>query len=560
MPFHWVALIGPEIEENLGLRYLSSSLISKGFGTAIIPFNFGEELGIVLRKIQSAVNPPLIIAVSLSFQRRATDCMALIMALRETGFTGHITGGGHFGYFCRSELMKDFKEIDSICCGEAEEVIVELALSLKNNLPLAGIAGLFYRKPDNAIIENRLRPAPDINSIPWPDRQGRRSTCCGHRIAAIVGGRGCYGNCAFCCIAAWHRSNCLNKPFRARPVEDIADEMAMLHFEQDVDVFIFHDDNFFLPCREENMRRIHALADALDSRNMSCGRFATAVKARPTDISPEIISVMKERLGLYRIFLGVENASSQGLATLQRGVGRRQNHEAIKTLLAFNMYTCFNLLLFDPDTSANSILENLDFMTLYGSNPFFIGRVELYAGTPLLARMRKENRCNGDYFGWDYRLHDTIIQRIFDITMRCFYDRNYPPDSPVNILQSTRHDVEICRFFHPDLYNDQWLARIKRLCQNMADDSARRIKAIVDFVNIHGPDCDADEIATDFSRRMRDMDSRIIADAEDICRDVHSAVGKQCFHVQPISDELTIALPYVNSQAVLKTIIPEHSI
>jgi anaerobic magnesium-protoporphyrin IX monomethyl ester cyclase len=541
---HWIALVGPELEENLGLRYLSSSLRNAGFATSILPFNLGQDLNRVLTGIRSAQQPPLLIAISLSFQRRATDCMALILALRETGYAGHITGGGHFGFFCRTDLLRDFGELDSICCGEAEEIIVDLARSVRDQLPLADIAGLCYRDANNNIVDNPLRPAPDISSLPWPDRQGERCTCCGHRIAALVAGRGCYGNCAFCCIAAWHRSNCANRPFRIRPVDDVADEIAWLYHEQGIEIFIFHDDNFFLPDKTDNLERLRALAGAIECRGV--GRIATSVKARPTDITPEVVGIMKERLGLYRIFLGVENNSSQGLTTLRRGVMRGQNYNSMKMLMAHELFICFNLLLFDPDTTPETLLENMDFISRFGSAAFFFGRVELYAGTPLLARMQKENRCFGDYLGWDYRLKNDRIQRIFNITMQTFYNRNYPADSPVNRLQSTRHDVEICRFFHPERYKEQWMRAVNTLCKLLADDTVSRMKTIVDFVVGKGPEHDSEALVREISKEMYSLESSISLGAEQLRQEVHAAVGAPCLHAQPFSQTLNIAEPFEN--------------
>jgi hypothetical protein len=41
--------------------------------------------------------PPLLVGLSLAFPWRAPDFLALALALRERGFRGHITAGGHFG-------------------------------------------------------------------------------------------------------------------------------------------------------------------------------------------------------------------------------------------------------------------------------------------------------------------------------------------------------------------------------------------------------------------------------------------------------------------------------
>ena len=51
----WVALVGPEIEENLSLRYIAASLAASGFRSEIVPFNseadFGSALEAILRPV-----------------------------------------------------------------------------------------------------------------------------------------------------------------------------------------------------------------------------------------------------------------------------------------------------------------------------------------------------------------------------------------------------------------------------------------------------------------------------------------------------------------------------
>lgn len=108
--------------------------------------------------------PPALVGLSLAFQHRAKDFLALAMALRQRGYTGHITAGGYFGTSACRDILRDFVEIDSIC---------------RSDLPVL----------------------PDLERIPCPDRRGAPAESLGHRMAPLVASRGCYGHCAFCCIS-----------------------------------------------------------------------------------------------------------------------------------------------------------------------------------------------------------------------------------------------------------------------------------------------------------------------------------------------------------------------
>ncbi len=114
---------------------------------------------------------------------------------------------------------------------------------------------------------------------------------------------------SFCCIAAWHEQSLPGTRYRLRPVEDIADEMVALSVQRGIDIFVFHDDNFFVPGHRRNVERFNALADAIAARGLT--NFATVVKARPTDADPEVFRILKERLKCIRIYVGVESDSEQ---------------------------------------------------------------------------------------------------------------------------------------------------------------------------------------------------------------------------------------------------------
>lgn len=474
-----VALVGPEIEENLSLRYLASSLSAAGFTSQIIPFNSSKDMGRILNTLIKDISPKMV-AISLAFQWRAMDFIGLAIALREHGYKGHITAGGHFGTFQSNEILKDFPEIDSICIHEAEETLVKLTHAIISKTPLDSIKGLAIRTTSSEIINTEKHIPPDIATLPWPDRRGNAEQFLGNGIAMLVSSRGCYANCTFCCISAWHKKASAGKRYRYRPIDDVADEMVWLNKNKDITIFIFHDDNFFLPSTKQSLDKINRLADALEHRGI--GKFTTVVKARPNDIDHDVCRAMKERLGLIRIFLGIETDSHQGLKTLGRNIISPQNHETMDILNAFDVYVCYNMLIFDPDTTVESLETNLNFMEKYAHTPFNFCRVELYSGTPLLERMLNEGRCRGDYMGWDYTLHDNEIQKIFQLTMKAFQERNFSEGAIAYKIMGTRFFVDTCRYFFPEYYDEKWMRQVKDINKRLVFNTTGGIREIIDFV------------------------------------------------------------------------------
>jgi anaerobic magnesium-protoporphyrin IX monomethyl ester cyclase len=531
-----VALVGPEVEENLSLRYLAASLESAGVLCDLFAYNVSADLPVLLAALCAEPQPRLV-ALSLSFQWRALDVLALAVALRERGFRGHITAGGHFASFAWRDLLGDFREIDSICRFEAEDTLralasVLLASEVDRDPPAWWpTPGLAYRRADGAPVLSPARPPPALGSLAWPDRRGPAAHCLGHAIAPMIGSRGCYGNCSFCCIATLHRMSSPSDRHRLRDVDDIAAEMAELQAERGTEIFIFHDDNFFLPRHDQSLARVLALGDAIAARGLR--PFATVVKARPNDVTPEVIGAMRDRVGLVRLFLGVESSTQQGCRTLGRGIRAGEAERALGILERLGLYVCFNLLVFDPDAGPEALLANMEFMQAHGEHPSNFGRVELYAGTPLLARLLAEGRARGDYLAWTYDQSTAEMERVFQLAMAAFYERNFSGWAPANRLQSTRFDVEVARRFHPARFRPSWLETAKELNRRLARDSAAGVRRIVAHVQSGVPVAADPDFVAELSTDLRRCEAEIDAEATALELEVQSTLGLSCDHSPP---------------------------
>ena len=504
----WVALIGPELEENLSLRYVASSAEAAGWRTEIVPFNEPRHLPRALSRVLDAEEPPLAVGISVAFQWRAVEMLALAMGLREAGYRGHITVGGHFATFAAEDLLRDFTEIDSICRHEGEETFVELLAALREGKPLHDIAGLATRGGDGTVQVGAMRHPPDLASLPLPARHGVPKQCFGHSLAPLISSRGCYANCSFCCIASWHEQTLPGKRYRVRSPEEVADEMVQMQAERGIEIFIFHDDNFFVPNKKKNLTRFHALADALEARDI--GPFGVVVKSRPNDADLEVFGVLRDRLHVMRAYVGIETDADQGLVTLQRRLSSAQNHAAIEVLRQLDIFGCFNMLIFDPDTTMPSLRTNVDFMEAAADFPFNFCRTELYAGTPLLRRMLAENRTTGDYLHYDYRLRTPAVQRAFQMAIDAFTPRNFGGGALHNNIGGWRLELEAARLFHADVFDPAWLDRMKQLHRRVGLDTVAGLRAILGHVDHGNPAHDRDFVR-ELSPQLRTLEREVTA-------------------------------------------------
>jgi len=107
-----VLFIASEDEENLSVRYPAASLTKAGHTIEIAPFSVPADTERVLKQ-REKFHPDLI-AISMAFQSRAPGCFELITTIRDRGFTGHITVGGHFPTFEYQKILETQHGIDTI--------------------------------------------------------------------------------------------------------------------------------------------------------------------------------------------------------------------------------------------------------------------------------------------------------------------------------------------------------------------------------------------------------------------------------------------------------------
>jgi anaerobic magnesium-protoporphyrin IX monomethyl ester cyclase len=487
-----VALIGAELEENLGLRYMGSALEQKGHQPRIIPFNADRESQKTVEDVL-AFNPD-IAGLSMVFTGRAREFCRFASTLREKGYRGRIIAGGHFACLNSKQLLTDFPAFDAVALGEGEDIICALA---DHAGQLEQIPGICFRKPDGSIQKNRSSGNPEnLDALPFPMRTTFHDYF-GKPIASVLTSRGCWRNCAFCSINAWYKQGG-GKKFRVRSIENIVAEMKELYFTHNIRIFNMQDDNFFLPNKTKALKRFEDFRSALEREGIR--DIAIAVKARPDSITRETVRVLDD-LGLFRVFLGVENASERALKNLNRKCDVEDILQALRILNDFDVHIAYNLLMFELYTTLEDIRINLRFIERHMDNPFNFCRAEAYAGTGLETTLKIENRLLGDYFGIDYRLMDADAEAFHQIANYAFFDRNFSDSGLHYFNMQVDFYFQLLRRFHPKLLSMSLRAAVRNFIKLTNLDTYESLCRIYDFVTAVNP---YDQAAIhDFSRYMR---------------------------------------------------------
>ncbi|MFO0615605.1 MAG: cobalamin B12-binding domain-containing protein [Polyangiaceae bacterium] len=178
-------LVGPDLESNLSLGYLASALRTAGHEADIASFNDGGDIRDVVRRSRDADA----IGLSISFQVRAPEFLALASALKRAAPAKPIIAGGHFATCAAEELLRDFSSLDLIVQHEGEDAIVELAnLGSEMVSKAHGLLGVVVRGEDRVPRATAKRPAlRDLDRLPRPDRSGPARLIAGVPTAYFMG-------------------------------------------------------------------------------------------------------------------------------------------------------------------------------------------------------------------------------------------------------------------------------------------------------------------------------------------------------------------------------------
>jgi len=478
-----IALVGSDCEENLGIAMIAAALLAARHQVTVIPFNEIAELDAVTDAVLRY--RPQVIGLGMQFQHRSADFLQLGHRLRKRGFAGHVTCGGQYASLAWAELLDHETSLDSVVLYEGETSMVELCDAVHRRAGLQNVKGLALRQPGGEPARTPVRAlCRDLDTLPFAHRYRAPARHLGLAFRPVWGSRGCWGSCAFCAITTYYRDARAHgggRTVRLRSIESLAEEMAALwHAEGDTTLFCFHDETLLLPRPADSIARLGELRRQLDV--LGVGQIGIIGKCRPDCVTPELAKELR-RLGVVRMFVGVENGSQNGLDHLGRRIRLQQIEDALAAYDAAGIFVCYNLLLFEPDSTLEDVRENIDFMRRHAHIPVNFCRAEPYHGTPLYHRVKQRGMLLGSYLGWDYRIHDDKTELAFRIAAAAFRERNFDTEGVANRAMGLGYTNQLLRCFFnvKTVRGERLLERTDRLIRDISLDTAKFLEEAVNL-------------------------------------------------------------------------------
>jgi len=308
---------------------------------------------------------------------------------------------GPHGSALPRETLERIPELDAVIEGEPEIPIGMLA----DGVPTEAIPGLWTRSGGTP-----ARPVTcDLNALPFPafdlldlSFYTRRSlrTVRGHYLSTLtlMTSRGCTGRCFFC-----SESLELGAGLRFRSVDRSVEDVQWAIIDFGVEGIYFRDCDFLA-----DKERGEKICEAFIQRGIN-RKIKWAVQVRSDHVDSETASLMK-RAGCVFAELGVEGVRQEELDTLGKGIKTEDSARALQIFRNAGIKTHAYLLGCLPGERLEHLEEKLDWVRRVKPDSFFIGRLRVYPGTALYARL-------GDSFfedqPWERHLVDAYFRRCF---------------------------------------------------------------------------------------------------------------------------------------------------
>jgi anaerobic magnesium-protoporphyrin IX monomethyl ester cyclase len=465
--------VGYENQENLGLRYIMAYLDTHGIRCALAPFTPGAP-GSVIDAIRNS--HPDLVGFSIIFQYTLHEFGQLMGTLRDQGISSHFTAGGHYPSLRPRRTLAELPDLDSVVLFEGELTACELLGKLKYPDQWPSIPGLAFRQQDEVLI-NPLRPlVEDLDRLPWPMRGDIQQSARGIGAAPILASRGCLHNCSFCSIRQFYEGvpGALR---RSRSARDVVAEMKHLYDHRGVQLFLFQDDDFAAKSPVQR-RWVHRFLQALEADGPT-DKIGWKISCRVDDVDARMMAQCRD-LGLMVVYLGVESGNSHGLETLNKHVTVEQNLAAMQTLKDVGLEFDLGFMLFDPDSTFQSVRENIQFLRQVahlGGPPVSFVKMLPLAGTAIEKRLADEGRLRGSDIRPDYDLLDQRLDYYALFVTLYFSDRNSHPNGLVEQLRQAYFDCLVARRF----IREPWVESYRKALRNLID---RANQSILDALEL----------------------------------------------------------------------------
>lgn len=342
-------------EENLGIEYLKSSLVEKGYNVDIIDAWLNElEVEEVFEILKKDKDNILFVGIS-SYMSNTIPTITLINKLKLLDDKIKIVCGGFGPTFYPNQYLE--ANADYVIRGEGEDAICELADAILRSREPKEIKNVGYKENGRVILNDMRCLRENLDTLPFPSRDTINVVLQKKSTVNMVTARGCSGNCEFCSVISFFRLSS-GKVWRTRSIKNIVDEIEYL-YNNGVIYIKMVDDSFVDGIRDEKW--CNDFANEIEKRNIHV-RLRGQIRA--DKITDAILRDLK-RAGFFSFACGIENGSQSALSRMNKKATLEDNKRALELFKKYGYIVQMGYILFDKYTTLDELEENYQFMSEY---------------------------------------------------------------------------------------------------------------------------------------------------------------------------------------------------
>ena len=318
--------------------------------------------------------------VGISFLSTTSYPYAKILAreIRAAGSATKLAFGGVFATLNAKLVKAQCPEVDFVCRGDGEALLLELLDHLEDP---GSVAGVTWARGDEVVHNVDRKIERDLDQWPFPDREGLAldfveampldvpAVLSMERFTTMQTSRGCPWPCAFCDIPIFNEGK-----WRSRSPEHVLAELRELEAQGYGSVY-FVDDHFLL-----QPKRIQAICEGIERDGLT---IEWGIEGRVDSVAQHLFPAMAKAHCRTMMF-GIESGSQKTLDRLDKEQTLEEIESAVANAKAAGIEIVHGFFVVgNPDETVEELRSTFDFAARLPLDTFGFNRLCVYRGTPL---------------------------------------------------------------------------------------------------------------------------------------------------------------------------------